>query len=101
MTASSWLFVRGDESIRVVRPEGRGLVVLGPGALREVRDFGTEADLQEYQVALAERLSELGWVLLGPDVDRRKGTDRRRAPRTTADRRAPVDERLRRDLSAL
>lgn len=87
MNPTSWLFVRGAESIRVVRPTDQSLLVLGPGPLRDVRDFRSDADVEAFQMALAERLSELGWVLLGPDVDRRGGEDRRRTSRSASDRR--------------
>jgi len=88
MTSSSWLFVKGEESIRVVRPGSGGLILLGPGPLRDVRDFANETDLQEYQVQLAERLGERGWILLAPDAERRSGQERRQTSRMSADRRA-------------
>jgi hypothetical protein len=97
MNPSSWLFVRGEESIRVVRPDIQSLIVLGPGPLRDIRDFRTGADVEAYQIQLAERLSELGWILLGADVDRRRGVDRRQQPRKTADRRQATAPRHGRD----
>jgi hypothetical protein len=88
MTPASWLFVRGPESIRIVRPRGFALIVKGPGHAQQRSDFRDEDELQQFQVSIAERLSEQGWILLGADVDRRAGGDRRAALRGTSDRRA-------------
>ena len=87
MTPASWLFVKGNDSIRIVRPEGFGLIVLGPGPLRHVHDFKDEAEMQAYQMSVAEELSEQGWMLLGMDVERRSGRDRRGVARGTPNRR--------------
>lgn len=87
MPLASWLFVKGHESIWVERPFDFCLIVAGPGTTREQREFPDEQALDQYQVALAERLTEGGWFLWGVDRERRAGRERRLAPRTTTDRR--------------
>jgi hypothetical protein len=84
---ASWLFLKGSESIWVERPHGLSMLVAGPGAVRDERDFADEDSLQAYQVALAERLTEGGWFLWGVDRERRQVRDRRGAQRSTPDRR--------------
>jgi hypothetical protein len=87
MPLASWLFVKGSESIWVERPHERLMVVAGPGALREEREFDDEEALQAYQVDLAEHLTGAGWFLWGHDRDRREMADRRGVPRGPNDRR--------------
>lgn len=87
MAPGSWLFVRGTESIWIVRPHGCSLIVEGPGSSRQEHDFDDEAAIQAYQVSIAEELSEHGWRLEAVDRERRSGRDRRGAERTTPDRR--------------
>lgn len=87
MTPASWLFVRGPESIRVVRPAAMVLNINGPGRARSERKFDGEAEVQAYQMKLAEEFSAAGFVLVGENHDRRSGTERRSMPRGI-DRRA-------------
>ena len=87
MPIASWLFLKGSDSIWVERPHGRSMLVAGPGAIRDQRDFEDDAALEAYQVALAERLTESGWLLWDFDRDRRELRDRRQIPRNTPDRR--------------
>lgn len=93
MPLSSWLFIRDSESIWVERPYGSALIVAGPGAHREEREFIDEAALQAFQIALAEKLAAQGWFLWDHNRDRRTGSDRRGTPRPTADRRQPTGVR--------
>jgi hypothetical protein len=88
MRPSSWLFVKGAESLRVVRPTATALCVDGPGRSRAQYTFDGEEQIQAYQVELAERLSAAGWVLVGEDRERRDGSERRVTLRNTPDRRA-------------
>jgi hypothetical protein len=83
---SSWIFTNGDQSIHIARPEGRALIIRGPGAWRQRHEFVDEDALQLYQINMAEQLAERGWMLYGVDRDRRTG-ERRAVSRATADRR--------------
>ena len=86
--SSSWLFIKDNQSIWVERPHGRLLVVAGPNTEHEQRDFISDEALDQFQIALAERLAGDGWFLWGVNRDRRLEADRRRIPRNAADRRA-------------
>jgi hypothetical protein len=83
---TSWIFTHGQETIYVARPDGRALVIRGPGASRQRHEFLDEDALQLYQMTMAEQLAERGWTLYGVDRDRRL-RERRAAQRATADRR--------------
>jgi hypothetical protein len=87
MPLSSWLFLRGSDSIWIERPYGRTMLVAGPGGLRDEREFPDEDSLQAYQVALATTLTDAGWFLWGFNRERRLAADRRQAPRNTKERR--------------
>ena len=88
MTPSSWLFVKGEESIWIERPFGTSITVAGPGRARQRHEFADEEALQGYQIELADRLAAAGWLLWGVNRQRRGGPDRRGASRLLADRRA-------------
>jgi hypothetical protein len=85
-TPATWLFRKDHETIWIVRPEAYLLLMFGPGSVRKQYRFGGEAEMQLFQVTLADNLSSSGWVLWGVDRDRRRG-ERRNAGRSTADRR--------------
>jgi hypothetical protein len=87
MPLASWLFLRKSESIWIERPHGCTMVVAGPGAQREEREFADEDALQTYQMDLATRLTNEGWFLWAFDRERRQAPDRRLTPRDTQDRR--------------
>ena len=87
MPLASWLFLRGNESIWVERPHEHTMLVAGPGAQRDERTFISEQAVQEFQIALATRLSGEGWLLWGFDRERRQAADRRSVERSTGDRR--------------
>jgi hypothetical protein len=95
MYPSSWLFVKGDTSIRLVCAGPGTLDVCGPGSTRTRYTFQAESELQAYQVELAEAFSSGGWFLLGENSDRRAGTERRRPGRNTPERRGPAPEQAR------
>jgi hypothetical protein len=88
MYPSSWLFVKGDTSIRVVCPGPTVLDICGPGNSRARYTFDGEAAGQAYQIELAEEFSSGGWFLMGENVDRRSGGERRTTRRDVPDRRA-------------
>jgi len=79
-----WLFVRGAESVRVIRaatPEGRArLLIYGPGNTQATHEFHDG-------VACAQRESEIERELVADGftleqfTDRRSGLDRRSVPR--------------------
>ena len=85
----SWLFVRGAESIQVVRG-GQETIVLkvrGPGAARDVYIFEDEQRTQDFMDSLEKRLRSARWSFEGADAERRKGIDRRANPRHLSERR--------------
>ena len=84
----SWLFVKGETSIRIVCPTPTVLDICGPGTTRAHYTFDGEAAGQAYQMELAEEFSSGGWVLMGENVDRRGGLERRTVRRDVPDRRA-------------
>jgi hypothetical protein len=92
MPLSSWLFVRGRESIWIERPYGFSVIVAGPGSARARLVFPDEDALQAYQVATAERLALAGWFLWGFDQERRKRGERVATPPTTPYRPQPAVE---------
>jgi hypothetical protein len=81
------LFIKGDQSIWIERPFGCSMVVAGPGPTREQHDFPDEAALQNYQIAVADKLAGAGWLLWGVNRQRRNGVERRTTPRGATDRR--------------
>jgi hypothetical protein len=87
MSILAWLFLRGDESIRIVRdPEVCALKIEGPGYEREIHAFKDEATLAEFQRDYEAGLASQGW-LLGASQERRSGRDRRTENRGGPDRR--------------
>jgi len=88
MPLGSWLFVKGSESVWVERPHGRVMIVAGPGAARDVREFDSDPALDAFQIALAERLTHGGWFLWGVNRERRQARDRHSTARGTPDRRS-------------
>ena len=87
----SWLFVRANESVRVVR-YGYGMVVIsveGPGPAKTLHGFEDQGRAQEFLVSLQEKLQADFWTFRGADVDRRIVRDRRATPRTSVERRRP------------
>lgn len=83
---ASWLFLRKSESVWVER-SGNTMVVAGPGPQHETRAFADEDTLQDFQIALARRLTAAGWFLAAFDYERRRAADRRGEPRGSGERR--------------
>ena len=86
---ASWLFIKGQETIWLLRSEPDHLVVCGPGTCREHFRFDGDSQMESFQVSFAERLIAGGWILWGIDRERRSGRDRRGAGRGSSDRRGP------------
>jgi hypothetical protein len=87
MAVLAWLFVRGGESVRLVREaNARILRIEGPGYERQVHAFKDEAELSEFRQDYENQLLTDGWVI-GASQERRSGRDRRDAPREGPDRR--------------
>jgi hypothetical protein len=85
---SSWLFVRGDESIRIFRPRLNALLISGPEYARIRPEFVDDADLESFLAEITARLEDAGWLALGEGYQRRRNrTDRRRTARVATDRR--------------
>lgn len=88
LVPTSWLFVRGDQSIWIFRPNSNDLLINGPGHARVRCGVHDDAGLEMYEAEIASELATAGWLLLGEGYDRRrKRSDRRRTPRVTPDRR--------------
>ena len=85
---SSWLFIKDKQSIWVERPHGRLLVVAGPGRRTSSATSSASEALDQFQMALAERLANDGWFLFGVNRERRLAADRRSVTRGTPDRRS-------------
>jgi hypothetical protein len=82
LVPTSWLFVRNDESVLILRPNDTDLLIRGPGSARFRRQFHGERALEAYQADIAAALQAAGWVPLGEGYDRRQArVDRRKTPR--------------------
>ena len=82
-----WLFVRGSESVRVIRaatPEGRVRLVYGPGNTQAVHEFEDAIACSTQQSEMERRLVAEGFAL-AEFTDRRSGetADVPRGPRST------------------
>jgi hypothetical protein len=76
MSVLAWLFIRGGQSVRIVRdPGGPGLDVQGPGTEYRRHDFSSEDELLEFQRTFEQRLAADGWELRASHE--RRGSDRR------------------------
>ena len=80
----SWLFVRNDESVRIVRRGDLELTVCGPRWKRAVHRFRSELELSTYQASYEHRLVDDGFTFEAFRSDRRKGHSAARGQRRTA-----------------
>ena len=69
---TSWLFVKGDESVWIYRPNVTDLLICGPKTERLRQEFFNDVGLESYQADLASDLMAAGWELLGEGYDRRR-----------------------------
>jgi hypothetical protein len=84
LVETTWLFVRGAESVRMIRaatPEGRArLLIYGPGNTQSVLEFQDKMACSTAESDLEERLVKDGFTL-NQFTDRRNGEERRITPR--------------------
>ena len=90
--AHAWLFVRGEESIRITTSPAGALLIFGPGEANQSHDFTDTAALTQFLESYQQRLLNDGWVL-AIVAERRQGD--RQAPPPQGERRAQ-DRRARR-----
>ena len=83
----SWLFVRNDESVRIVRRSDCELSVSGPKWRRAVFSFRSELELSTFQAGYEQRLVNEGFAFEAFRKDRRRG-------RVTARVRPPKPRRV-------
>lgn len=69
----SWLFVRNDESVRIVRRGDFELSVSGPKWKRAVHRFRSELELSTYQARYEQQLVDEGFTFEAFRKDRRRG----------------------------
>jgi hypothetical protein len=85
-----WLFVRGEDSVRVIRaatPEGRArLLVYGPGNTHVTHEFEDGVTCTHREAEMERELVAAGFTL-EQFTDRRNGFDRRTVPRGPERRR--------------
>jgi hypothetical protein len=93
--ADAWLFVRGEESIRIKRAStGVRLLTYGPGDATGSHDFTSAASLEEFLQSYQQRLKNDGWVLA--IVAERRQSDQEVSPareRRARTRRAKAQDR--------
>lgn len=85
----SWLFVRQDESVRIVRRSNLELSVCGPRWKRSVHRFRSELELSSFQASYEQRLLNDGFTFEGFRKDRRHP----QRPQPSMARRRPSVER--------
>ncbi len=91
--ATTWVFQREDECLRVQRQDvlgELGLVVWGTGVADRVRVFDDEAQLAACMAALDSHLVAAGWSLIDFFPERRSSA---RPGPASADRRLPASPR--------
>jgi hypothetical protein len=85
-----WLFVRGGESVRVIRaatPEGQSrLLVYGPGNTQSTHEFHDTVTCTQREAEIERDLVATGFTL-EQFTDRRTGLERRAVPRGAERRR--------------
>jgi hypothetical protein len=60
--STCWVFIRHSQCIQV-RVRQLSVTIEGPHRTRDRYQFDSQQDLQTFQMALAETLSEQGWLL--------------------------------------
>jgi len=63
LVAHAWLFVRGEESIRLTSSPTGTLLIFGPGDAHQSCDFTDATTLTRFLESYQQRLLGDGWVL--------------------------------------
>lgn len=84
----SWLFERGDSSVRIVRTGTLDLEVLGPGEHRERHAFAADEQIVSFLHRTGEELAASGYRPRGYGIERRAGE----SPRRDLDRRRAITQ---------
>ena len=83
----SWLFVKPDAAVRIVRRGSLTFDVHGPGSAVEQRHFSADTDAVAFLQRAQEELVGSGFRFKGFEAERRE-RDERREERRDEDRRA-------------
>jgi hypothetical protein len=83
----AWLYVRGDQSVRIVMDAG-SLAVYGPGELFRSHRYHDDAAATLEHSVIEQQLVRDGWSLERMTTERRSGADRRKSERRSDRRRA-------------
>jgi hypothetical protein len=67
-----WWFLRHGERVTVIRQHRLRMVVSGGGTPRAEFTFDRERDVERFQMALADRLTRTGWLLVPARVRGRR-----------------------------
>jgi hypothetical protein len=86
-TSRAWLYVRSQESVRIVT-DGGNVAVYGPGPHFSHSRFPDEMDAVLHHAALEDALVRQGWTLEELTTERRSGADRRVSSRGRDRRRS-------------
>ena len=79
--SDSWLFAKGDASVRILRTGTLTFAVCGPGRQREVHSFAEQTRLVEFLRDTEHELAADGFRFKGYAADRRAGRERRATER--------------------
>ena len=79
-SVQAWLYVRGNESVRIVL-EGTSLLIYGPGPRFSSSRFADGTDAMLRHAAVQRELLADGWTRDTGTHDRRTGVDRRKGYR--------------------
>jgi hypothetical protein len=80
-TTTAWLYVRSDQSVRMVM-DGGSLAVYGPGDRYRHHIYDDRAAAMLEHASLEQQLVRDGWSLERMTTERRSGSDRRKTVRS-------------------
>lgn len=87
--ADSWLFSKGNSSVRILRTASLAVTVFGPGTVRRFLSFMSDSELVAFLRDTEYALAEAGFRFRGFGTERRHREERRGA-RRNGDRRVAV-----------